>query len=858
MAFEFVFTGDTFAAIPDWYRIDENVIDLVSLCQKVSFDAGSDILFIARKVNSGLMVVEIRGLRRTVTNPLTQGQINNFVLTRKDIVDSVNIGREYRNEPTSNVVIGGMKNTNYVALPSDYDQSMHVVNGTRISWTYTDINGVTKSGDNNFASANGAGIAGCLANLNAIGAAVFRSPALVEDYSLFPSDIKVRLLGGDGVVSVPDYNGNNINNVTKTFNVKSGSIFPCWGFTPDDHAYPLIEPFLSLDHLVFNKLDDKYSRLTEKIPVCQISVGFFPVRTVTHQPVFLSYDGDSDNRPFAYLEQYFLAPVCPQGFLRGLPLNTEVLRAALSGQAAFEMLYRIYYPDIANALGFPGIKWGDIQKIVNSSGGVPDLSKDINIVDFICDGNNGTIDRLSIPVDADGRILKRLNQMATQVANTSSNANVLASFRTVIYQEVRQYALDHMGRKFLVCLPKSNIMNRIWNGLPVPTRPERPQIEYIVDSRGYWEYVPPDFDGIQDESINTIGNFARDQEDQIRRKFMFEDGRFGPMVVMDWAPKGNINFNSNGNNKAMFQDLPASEFRPNRIAGGNPNYVCISCNVNSLVKRPDLALVEIPCAVQFDPLDGFFADYERPVEYANEFLATKNGIGKFFWYQIKGDNLARSIFRQVANAHGMAFTTYASKVINKWVNDLYEIYNKANQLSMSTEFVMDLKAVIIPLTSTWVSYGPWYYNSSQAKGMVRIDVDESLVPWNFPRVSGYKAWDYYLNIAGIDKLANSLSPIDYVDSASISVAGFPEFGPGQQFGYNSNLTGIYTDFGVNGVKTTYNFATYNARPGTFRKYEYDNIARARIDTREKLPDTQNLNVRYIISPSNEGTNRFTS
>jgi len=171
----------------------------------------------------------------------------------------------------------------------------------------------------------------------------------------------------------------------------------------------------------------------------------------------------------------------------------------------------------------------------------------------------------------------------------------------------------------------------------------------------------------------------------------------------------------------------------------------------------------------------------------------------------------------------------------------------------------------VPLTSTWVNYGPWYARYTDASGSVKIEVDQSLVPWNFEKSSNSSdgivyditadGWATNLNQAGNERLLRTLSPVEYLDTATIVVAGFPEFGPASPLGYNSNITSISVDFSLGGVKTTYNLGTYIGRPGTYRKSDYDDLSKSRIDTREKLPEVENINLRYQ-SPLYDGTHRF--
>jgi hypothetical protein len=803
MNFEFFFNGRPFADTPDWYRIDEQIIDINGLCQKVSEDAGADFVVIGRKSSINDMVLEVRSIERNKVNPLGRVELAGFVNARKDIVESANLGQEFKNEPTSSIIVGGMQNSNYLALPTEYDTTMHIKDG-------------------------------------------------YEDYNMFPADIKVRLFGGRGDITQEDTESGDVKPARRMFKIKSGAILPFWGFTPDDNAYPLVEPFLPLEHLAFDRESQNVAGLTIRIPSCKIMINNFSVRNVKHKDVFLTGDGEPDERPFAFIDNYKVNAVMESGYIRGMPLNTEVLRAAIISEQAFYSLYSLYYPDVADALGFPRPDWQAIDKATRPQKGKPDLAS-LPIEEYI--SKPITVNNIAHNLTRDnvGRVPK---SQWDAVSKENKLMGILNRFRTIIYEQVRQYAVDHMGRKFIVVLPRSAIMERLWLNLPVPTEPDRPEIEYRVADRGYWDTVPAEFDGI----VRRNENSTVSQEEEIRRRFMAEDGRFYPMAVIDWKPSGNINFNSNRINRAMFQDIPASEFRPNRIAEGNLDYIFCSCSINQLVKRPDLALVELPAAISFDPTVGisYFNKY-KDGSMDDEFIATKTGIMNYLVYLFKKDNMFRAVIKRVAQARGEAPYPYAMKVFAAWANRLYMNKNLFYQAEFSTELVMDLKGVVVPLTSNWMAYGPFYATYEQAKGMVKIEVDESLVPWNFftpfdvdPNAAETSGT---LEEAGQERLSRSLSSVDAIDNATITTAGFPEFGPAQRFGSNSNLTGITVDFGVGGVKTTYNFSTYASRPGTYRKSEYDNVSKARTDIREKLPDTINENIVNTVFAPNE-RNRF--
>jgi hypothetical protein len=805
MHFEFTFTGEPFLDAPTWYRIDDDIIDIVSLCQRVADDSGSDFIAVGRKTSSNTMLVEFRAIKRTKRNPLGQAELANFILARQDIVESVNMGREFRNEPDSSIIIGGMRNANYVAYPSEYLEEMHLKNGK-------------------------------------------------EDYNAFPADIKVRLFGGAADATVDD--GQTLTTEARPYPVRSGAIFPFWGFTPDDHAYPLIEPFLALDHLVIDRVTNATAHVTGRIPLCKISVKNFTVRNFPHTKVFLEGDQDPDDRPFAYLEEYIFAETNIEGYLRGLPLNTEVLRAALVGQEAFYSLYSLYYPDISDKIGLLSIDFASIAAYVNRAGRYADLAN-LNIDEYLYSYNKLYQNLYAVPKNPDGTFNANAGAWAN-IDQDTKEFGILTRFLEVLYEEVRQYALDCLGKRYIVCLPKSAIMQRIWQNLPVPTRPEKPEIEYTVDNVGYWQEVPTELDGIVNKQ--STSTFDGSEEDQIRRKFMAEDGRFYAMAVMEFQPKGNVCFNSNGYNRAMFQDLPVSEFSPNKLAANdhNPKYVFISCQVHALVKRPDLAIVSMPAPITFDPTTAnrLFREWDDGTA-DDEFIATKSGIVNYFWYFYKKNQTFRdALYNSATNNTISDLNPYLTSVFTAWANKLYSYKNEWYRFENSTEVIMDLNQVIIPLTSTWSSYGPYYYTYDDAQGMVNIQVDQSLVPWNFERPPAGQPWYKNLDAAGFERLGRTLSDLDYLDSASLVLLGFPEFGPASDFGYNSNVTGISVDFGAGGVRTTYSLATYAARPGTYRKGEYDNVSRARIDTREKLPDPNNSNIVHDVFAASTDRNRF--
>lgn len=834
MYFEFEFDGECFLDAPAFYRIPDEVIDVMALVQKVANDGGSDLIVRARKISATEMLVKFVGIRRSNMNPLTRTEINNFIVARRSIVENYSLGQEYRNEPTSSIIIGGAKNSNYVAWPTEYVPLMHL------------------------------------------------NDAEDKDYILrFPPDIKARLFGGQGWVYEEQPNG-TVEKQYRNYSHNVGAIFPFWGHMSDDEAYPMAEPFLPLDHLCFDRQSVAFGNLKRRIPYCQLAVRMFKVRTVEHSSVFLSYDGDSDERPFGYISNYVVNQEVSPGpdWVQGLPLNTEVLRAAARSYEAFWNIYKLYYPDIAEAMGICGPKWSDIkdriQTAIAKGEDVEVLLKDLDIKGYMFDEAGLEADKEEIVknVGDEAGITNKNDPAWDKIrARLTSVGIINRQFRSMIHEMVRDYASEHMGKKFIVCLPKSLIMERIWLGLDVPTRPEKPEIEYLVDNTGHWETVPAEFDGVGSTTkrLNIVGvtsTVPSDAEEQIRRKFMAEDGRFYPMAVLNYKPRGNANFNSNGINKAMFDSFSSQDYRPNKIAQDFIERVFVACSPVQLEKRPDLAIVDIPTACDFDPTDYTTTDGLDTIDPTldDERLASKSGVLRYLWNMYNSDNKCREMFKIAADHLGQNFRILAGKIIKHWANSLSYQDSLPFQRSYASEKIMDYEAFIIPLTSTWVSYGPWYATYDEANGMASVTIDESLVPWNFttpyevdpngqPIEDGLTPAQRLVQ-AGLERLERTIADVECLDSAVITVAGFPEYGPGSNLGFNSNLTTITVDFGIGGIKTTYNFATYYAKPGTYRKSEYDDLSRVRIDTRIKRKDIENKNLVHGLPYFPNGTNRF--
>lgn len=834
---EFNFSGTAFTGAPSFYRIKADIIDMMSLIQKVAEDGGSDFVIVARKVSADTAVVEIRAIRRSNTDDLTKTEISTFISNRSDIVSTASVGKEFRNEPTSQVIIGGRRNKMYVAWPSHVCPTFRA-DGIE-SWP---PRMETRLFGGNYTTGHGQG----------------RSIDDANDPELPKIDYQEEL---------------RIANMTD----RIGSIFPFWGFGPDNQD-PLLDPFLPLDHLSFFS-----DEVQGKIPLVKLTKVFKNVRTIKdivqgvnlqgetttntgelkHMEMFLSTDRNADTRPFTKVSEWKINPTRQTGWIRGLPLNDEILRASLVSEELFQMIYGIHFPDIAEKMGFLRFNEDAFVSVFNKK--KAEYSKSLA-------ASSATLETLRAMDMSQFVGQERINKNNQGEAATVTGEVV--AFRSLIWEMVRNYAQKYMGKSYIVCLPASRIMNRIFTNQPVPTRKEKPEIEYVVDNIGYFETLPQEFDGL----ATTTRQF--NDEKQIREKFMSEDGRFSSMAVIKRKPKGNMSFASDGTNQILLHELGDTEFRPNRIAEASPERVFVSCSVRQLVKRPDLALVNLPNSVHYDPLDDLkhtTNDASRTTPLDDDLIIPEEKLAaltdrntwkfatgpfyKFFW----------TLFKRAKSLNDILYPADTSimdddkrdQVYMDWAEDCVTHINRQNNLLFASEINMDVEAIMIPLTSTWVTYGPWYEDNSVAQQMVGVQTDDTLVPWNFERpnasdseflINGTGAeWDDNLEAAGQERLERTLSLIDSVDSANIVVAGFPEFGPAQGFGFNSNLTNISVNFGIGGVTTTYTLSTYAQKPGSYRKSDYDQIANHNFRFRPEVTPTRNINLTSLDQGTGIGT-----
>lgn len=133
-------------------------------------------------------------------------------------------------------------------------------------------------------------------------------------------------------------------------------------------------------------------------------------------------------------------------------------------------------------------------------------------------------------------------------------------------------------------------------------------------------------------------------------------------------------------------------------------------------------------------------------------------------------------------------------------------------------YAYDPKSFAIPIKINNSTYGPWYSQGAD-QGKVRVEKDESLVPWNY---GSYEA----LNAVAQSRATESITNTQVVEVGTVEKAGIPQFSLGDilQFG-GPPITNIDVSFSVQGLSTSYRFQTYTNRFGVLGRSTTERIKR---------------------------------
>ena len=122
--------------------------------------------------------------------------------------------------------------------------------------------------------------------------------------------------------------------------------------------------------------------------------------------------------------------------------------------------------------------------------------------------------------------------------------------------------------------------------------------------------------------------------------------------------------------------------------------------------------------------------------------------------------------------------------------------------------------IFVPIQHRYLRYGPVFPSKlrAESEGKVVIDQDDGFAPWEFgSQQTMFDAMKF--------KVDNAASEVKTVESASISVEGFPKLGIGESLGKNSNINGINVSFSSGGVTTSYELRSFLRGFGELSKQE---------------------------------------
>jgi hypothetical protein len=121
------------------------------------------------------------------------------------------------------------------------------------------------------------------------------------------------------------------------------------------------------------------------------------------------------------------------------------------------------------------------------------------------------------------------------------------------------------------------------------------------------------------------------------------------------------------------------------------------------------------------------------------------------------------------------------------------------------------KNVYLPTRSKYTRYGPVFSSSltNQSEGKLEIEVDDGFAPWEF---GGFTVMLDAMQI----KADNQASTVREVQTADITVEGFPRFSIGESLGRNSNINNINISFGDT-VSTQYQLQSFLRKFGELSK-----------------------------------------
>lgn len=364
-------------------------------------------------------------------------------------------------------------------------------------------------------------------------------------------------------------------------------------------------------------------------------------------------------------------------------------------------------------------------------------------------------------------------QPANAGALAQTDINELKYMR--LYEFVRSYANNYMGKKFAISTPQ--ISKKI--------DPETQVVTY--------SYEPTD-GGYLPEGSQPLGLLAINED-----KFTLQDGRFTSFVRFD-----NVTYPVD----LSRIDKSSSIFQLEGYSNGYPYGTLFSrASVDpQIIFTPDPAVViTLPHTVEIAP-----GDIAGGLPFIQAIMNGPQGqAAPVVPPEDLGFNPLNILFG-VANA-AVAAVADANQAVQ---NIAFGTTITSGALSPAT---LRPNYVAVPLKSNILTYGPW--TASSVDGKITVQQDSTLVPWN------YGGFDN-LELVALAKVQNYATATEIIETGSCEFEGLPIISLGQvlQVG-GPNVTNIDIKVGTDGVTTTYSFKTYTPRFGIFDKGKADQIKR---------------------------------
>jgi len=172
----------------------------------------------------------------------------------------------------------------------------------------------------------------------------------------------------------------------------------------------------------------------------------------------------------------------------------------------------------------------------------------------------------------------------------------------------------------------------------------------------------------------------------------------------------------------------------------------------------------------------------------------------------KRKNLGSQAIQKMADGQSAEAMERTQNILSHF-DGVLAAYDKVHGLSFQPRFVH------VPVRSKYNRYGPVFPSDykPENEGKLEIIQDDGFAPWEFGSTQ-------LMNDAMQFKVDNLSSNVKTVESADVTVEGFPQFSIGESLGMNSNISSINISFGGQ-VNTTYRLQSFLRKFGELTKEE---------------------------------------